>query len=93
MVALPAPLSSRRGSWLLEQHNGSCGVQIVSHDPGLAVRLERQLSQKGRVFLLETDSYSEINMLGAPRCLPSSGWALMVDGLRVSMEGTPGRRV
>ena len=62
-----------------EQHNGGCGVQIVSHDPGLAVRLERQVSQKSNVFLLETDSYSEIHMLGAPQRLPSGAWALTVD--------------
>lgn len=35
--------------------------------------------KKSHVFLLETDSYSEIHMLGAPQCLPSSGWALTVD--------------
>lgn len=33
---------------------------------GLAARLVRQLSQKSHVFLLETDSYSKIDMLGGP---------------------------
>ena len=35
--------------------------------------------KKSNVFLLETDSYSEIHMLGAPQRLPSGAWALTVD--------------